>query len=32
VLTEGIYRVELLVSDVPAAVFTITFIDYPVGP
>ena len=32
VLSEGIYRVELLTSDVSTAVFTITFIDYPAAP
>ncbi len=32
VLTEGIYQVELITSGVPEAVFTITFVDYPVGP
>ena len=32
VLTEGIYRIELLTSDVSTAVFNISFVDYPTGP
>ena len=32
VLTEGIYQIQLLVSDIPAAVFTVSFVDYPAGP